>query len=210
MSNCDSSRSERTPAEYVPRILGSICGSYVDYGLAKDDDEFDDIIFARARALVDEGMHPAETLELKLAGRLEPFSENTDLRKAWAFIGCALCLEALQALEREEVNVAWTYVLDAMQASETFFHFVVAEPLSRSVRAQVAKRGAAARLANSPVQAAKYEAFPHWEDWQSGKTVHKSGAAFHRYIVKMFPVITDTKTVERWCKRWREESKKRD
>lgn len=61
---------------------------------------------------------------------------------------------------------------------------------------------AMARLAKDPKQAAKAEAFDRWKDWQGGKTLHKSGAAFHRYVCGQFPVITSTKTVERWCREW--------
>ena len=64
------------------------------------------------------------------------------------------------------------------------------------------QRGAAAKLARDPVQAAKLEAFKLWKDWQTGKTLHRSGAAFDRYVVDSLPTIKATKTVERWRSKW--------
>jgi len=63
-------------------------------------------------------------------------------------------------------------------------------------------RGAAVKLAKDPKQAARAHAFTLWKDWQAGKTLHKSGAAFHRYVLEKCPSIVDTKTVARWCKAW--------
>lgn len=68
---------------------------------------------------------------------------------------------------------------------------------------------AMAKQARDPKQIAKAAAFGLWTDWQSGKTRHKSGAAFHRYVCDQLPDITSTKTVERWCKEWHEASKKK-
>lgn len=67
---------------------------------------------------------------------------------------------------------------------------------------------ARARLAKDPVQAAKADAFKLWEAWQADQTLHKSGAAFDRYVVTRLTEITATKTVERW--RRMEWSKNRD
>jgi len=71
-----------------------------------------------------------------------------------------------------------------------------------------ARKAAMARVRNSPQAAAKNEAFKLWQDWQSGKTLHKSGAAFHRFVIEKLPAITSPKSVERWCRDWRDAAKK--
>jgi hypothetical protein len=77
----------------------------------------------------------------------------------------------------------------------------------RELRKEQARAGATAKIARDPKQAAKSAAFKLWQDWQTGKTLHKSSAAFHRHVLDKLPVITSTKTVERWCKEWREENR---
>lgn len=51
-------------------------------------------------------------------------------------------------------------------------------------------------------QAGRESAKKLWNDWQNGKTLHKSAAAFARYVVNSVPEIESTKTVERWCTAW--------
>ncbi|MEJ7746147.1 MAG: hypothetical protein WKF61_05220 [Luteimonas sp.] len=70
-----------------------------------------------------------------------------------------------------------------------------------------AKKAAAVKLSKDPKQAAKNEAFVLWQDWQSGHVLHKSGAAFARYVVERLP-IESTKTVERWMQTWKESAGK--
>lgn len=77
-----------------------------------------------------------------------------------------------------------------------------ARGMAKQMRTDQARAAAMAKLANDPVQAIKPIAHQLWLDWQSGKTVHKSAAAFYRYVVSQHPKITETKTVERWCKEW--------
>ena len=62
--------------------------------------------------------------------------------------------------------------------------------------------GAIAKLKNDPVQSKKPQARELWDDWQTGKTKHTSGAAFDRYVLEQISVIHDTKTVYRWRKEW--------
>jgi hypothetical protein len=77
------------------------------------------------------------------------------------------------------------------------------DKLHKDVIARFARAGALAKLKKDPVQAAKAKAFKLWQDWQSGKTLHKSGAAFDRHVVNTLQEITATKTVERWrTKEW--------
>jgi hypothetical protein len=83
------------------------------------------------------------------------------------------------------------------------------DTIQRLGRAEQGRAGASAKLANDAVQAAKVEAFKLWGDWQTGKTLHKSGAAFALHVVVTLPVIQNTKTVERWVTAWRNESKNR-
>lgn len=78
-----------------------------------------------------------------------------------------------------------------------------ARDMARQMRAEQARTGAIAKLANDPVQAAKPAAHKLWMDWQSGRTKHRSGAAFCRFVVEECPAITDPRTVERWCQEWR-------
>ncbi|MBN8737663.1 MAG: hypothetical protein J0H27_15530 [Xanthomonadales bacterium] len=65
---------------------------------------------------------------------------------------------------------------------------------------------AQAKLARDPKQAAKAKAFKLWQDWQTGRVRHKSGAAFARHVVDTLP-IESTKTVERWVTQWRKDAK---
>lgn len=69
---------------------------------------------------------------------------------------------------------------------------------------QQARKGIAAKLQNDPKQAARAEALQMWLDWQAGRAVHASGAAFARYVVER-TAIEDTGTVQRWMRKWRED-----
>ena len=64
------------------------------------------------------------------------------------------------------------------------------------------KRGAAAKLANDSKQIDKVKARELFEDWQAGRTIHASGAAFARHVVTSTS-IEDTNTVQRWMRQWR-------
>lgn len=72
-------------------------------------------------------------------------------------------------------------------------------------RAQTQERARAAvstKLANDPKQAAMRETFKLWQEWCAGRTIHRSAAAFARYIVGKFPVIQSPMTVQRWVTTW--------
>lgn len=64
------------------------------------------------------------------------------------------------------------------------------------------KRGAMLKLANDPKQADKAKARALFDDWQDGRTIHASGAAFARHVVDITS-IEDTNTVQRWIREWR-------
>ncbi|MET4570619.1 hypothetical protein [Rhodanobacter soli] len=79
---------------------------------------------------------------------------------------------------------------------------ILADPVTR------AYLNAGAKLARDPKQAAKAEAFKLWSDWQAGKTLHKSGAAFARFVCDKYPVLESPTTVERWARKWAVEKSK--
>lgn len=79
--------------------------------------------------------------------------------------------------------------------------------VEQKARKDVARNAAAAKLANDPKQAAKRDARRLWEDWQSGRTLHKSAAAFARYVVDTIPAIESEESVRRWGREWRKEPK---
>jgi hypothetical protein len=65
---------------------------------------------------------------------------------------------------------------------------------------------------NRPAILAKPKAKELWDDWQRGKTLHKSGAAFDRYVIDKFEEeITSTETVKRWrTKEWGPQARKEE
>ncbi|MEA9471147.1 hypothetical protein [Xanthomonas campestris] len=65
-----------------------------------------------------------------------------------------------------------------------------------------AKKAIAAKLRKDPKQAAKSQALKIWQDWQSGRAIHASGAAFARHVVET-TAIDDPNTVQRWIRQWR-------
>lgn len=67
-------------------------------------------------------------------------------------------------------------------------------------------RGAKAKLARDPKQAAKAQALKLWQDWKAGRTRYKSGAAFARFVTETLSAIESEKTVERWVTAWRKEA----
>lgn len=80
----------------------------------------------------------------------------------------------------------------------------------RAAASREGRRKAEMRLAKDPKQVAKKRAMQHWNDWQAGKVLHKSGAAFVRFILDKERDIKNGKTVERWVSEWRELPTKSD
>lgn len=86
-----------------------------------------------------------------------------------------------------------------MQAKVRSFDECIA---AKKALKQKAQMGARARLQSDPKQAAKVEALRMWTDWQAGKSIHASGAAFARKVVDL-TAIEDPNTVQRWIRQWR-------
>jgi hypothetical protein len=125
-----------------------------------------------------------------------------------ALLGLSLCAFADNNREGEWNN------LESRSINAAFGHglfegvmLATGDPaVAKLVRGRLAALGAVARLANDPKQAAMSEAKKLWRDWQTGKTTHKSGAAFARAVCNAFPIIENPKTVERWVTQWRKEA----
>lgn len=79
--------------------------------------------------------------------------------------------------------------------------------MEQKARKDVARNAASAKLAKDPKQAAKREVRKLWDDWQSGRTLHKSAAAFARHVVDSTPAIESEESVKRWEREWRKEAK---
>lgn len=79
--------------------------------------------------------------------------------------------------------------------------------VDKEIRSQFAKLGAAANLKRDPRQLAKREIRECWENWQAGRELHKSQAAFARAMCLRFDVITSPASVERWARCWSAERK---
>jgi hypothetical protein len=71
------------------------------------------------------------------------------------------------------------------------------------------QKGVKVKLANDPKQAAKADAFRMWQEWQAGRALYKSGAAFARHVVDSLP-LESTDTVERWVRVWRKAANRTD
>ena len=77
----------------------------------------------------------------------------------------------------------------------------------RAQTLEKAKAAVSSKLANDPKQAAMREAFKLWQAWCAGKSLHRSAAAFARHVVRQFPVIESTMTVQRWVTTWTRQAK---
>jgi hypothetical protein len=86
---------------------------------------------------------------------------------------------------------------------------IVAQALLKAMGLQrVITAGQGARgKANGKAGIAKAEAKRLWGDWQAGKMLHKSQAAFARYVVDNVPDLVSPKNVEAWCTTWGKELK---
>ncbi|WP_426271337.1 hypothetical protein ACN9MB_07425 [Dyella kyungheensis] len=218
-------RSDRTPVDYANQILSSISESLIDLGKFKSEDEFiKDLMNPVIKNFVEHGFGGEEIYrtivetgieELKgqivkvlaAKGEMPPDCPiEVDNRGFWGTIAVAYCIQVFHAHEHGDVTAAWTYAMDARFAADSLLSLRMDKAAVRFSKERTSKIAAYTRLAKDPVQAAKKEAFKLWSEWQSGETLHKSAAAFQRFVLEKFPVITSTKTVERWCVQW---SKKR-
>ncbi|MEO5811041.1 MAG: hypothetical protein ABIU96_02005 [Rhodanobacter sp.] len=106
-----------------------------------------------------------------------------------------------------ELHLCFREVIEnsCARAIQCLSEFVDEIPKVRAaVILQQAKRGAMQRIFNDRdgKQKAKAETFMLWKDWHSGKTLHKSGAAFARFARTQHPEIESPTTVERWVRKW--------
>lgn len=118
-----------------------------------------------------------------------------------------LCHAACRAALRSTDRLASTAADVAVQGHDVASALAAEmKPLADKMKAykDARRRGAAMKLANdrNGKQAAKNEAFKLWQDWQEGKTLHKSGAAFARFVCDKHPVLQSPSTVERWARKW--------
>lgn len=77
---------------------------------------------------------------------------------------------------------------------------------SKENAVETAKRGAAAKLAADPKQAAKAKIKVRWAEWQDGRlpsgVTYRTNADFARQMAAEFPVITDPNTISGWATAW--------
>lgn len=69
-------------------------------------------------------------------------------------------------------------------------------------RANTARSGAIAKLANDPKQAEKASVRECWEVWQKEPSRYKSKAAFSKDMLGKFESLESQRVIERWCKEW--------
>jgi hypothetical protein len=152
-----------------------------------------------------------DKIDIRIAG--EPLgSPEFAVTPTRLFAACALAEVYRATAWIDEGDGVSEAAYHAMQASEAISMaqmvagnapFAVQSVIKASFVAR-ARLGAAARLAKDTdgKQAAKSKAHKLWLDWQAGRTLHASAAAFHRHVCKELPAITSTKTVEHWCTQW--------
>ncbi len=79
----------------------------------------------------------------------------------------------------------------------------------QSLLSNNAKKGAEAKKANSPQQAAKLKVHRQWLDWQEGRCIYPSAARFASAMVTLHPALKNTKVIERWATQWLKDLKER-
>ena len=156
---------------------------------------------------------PAFGAELEdIAAFIELVNRNTlgsrinRLRRHAQFNTYADELHALtlqKGLGTKDIEGDWELRARVAEAEVAALYFD-AEYLPARTRGQTGKQGGDTKKANDSngKQAAKAGAFRMWKDWQTGKAVYASGAAFARHVVEQ-TVIEDPNTVQRWIRKWR-------
>lgn len=64
------------------------------------------------------------------------------------------------------------------------------------------RSGSRVKLNRDPKQAAKELIRRQWVEYQSGQAIYQSGAEFDRRMVAKYPLIKDTKTIQKWRGEW--------
>ncbi|WP_146033770.1 hypothetical protein [Alicycliphilus denitrificans] len=80
-------------------------------------------------------------------------------------------------------------------------------PLSASsvkaIRSEMAKAGAAGRIANDPKQSDKASVKECWELWQQDSSRYKGPTAFARDMRAKFENLESEEVIRRWCREWK-------
>jgi len=158
------------------------------------------------------------TGEEGMTGFLSVCGLPADTSERVLLLATALLLinDAVIALENKKESFAAHLLFQAGECITDvrlidFDAIVEPEKLKQAVENALSERGrkgAQAMLDKNLKQKAKLEARSLWEDWQSGKTLHKSKKAFCDYVVKTISIIEAVKTVERWDLDWKKERSK--
>lgn len=110
------------------------------------------------------------------------------------------------ASDRSKRSVALSFQLRTMKND--------AEALARGAQVAFAvlrdrpRQGAAARWRGDPKAKAKAECRIDYDDWQAGRSQHKSAAAFALWVVEKYPALESPKVVAGWVTAWRKEDRK--
>lgn len=156
---------------------------------------------------------PDEILELlaRAWARAEELTEEvTDLTgKLGGYKVYLMKLAGTLGFEDKQSEIFFNAAMScAANHDETVRLMFEAEIYSRAAaRKETAEKGAATKLARDPKQAAKLEARKLWESWRARPSLHKSAAAFARFVVDSIPAIEAEETVKRWEREWRKEAK---
>jgi len=71
-----------------------------------------------------------------------------------------------------------------------------------------ARRGAKAKLANDPKQAAKSIVKECWGEWQRKPSSYKGKSAFAKDMMTKFEALDNQAVITRWCGQWEKEAAK--
>jgi len=72
----------------------------------------------------------------------------------------------------------------------------------KAVLRAISKKGASAKYANDPKQAAKEIVKQQWKTWQSNPDDYKDKTDFARDMQAQFPILKSIVTITRWCVGW--------
>lgn len=164
-----------------------------------------------ARAVVEDSVIAIERNLFHLARDLEANIRKSDgpvpikVRKR---AGLELRLDSIRASVDGLLSAFYDVWSELESETDHVRHDAVAAKSELSAHIKARQRGAQAKLAKDPKQAAKVQAFQMWQEWRSGRVIHKSGAAFARHVVSKTE-IENPDSVERWLRQWRRENKGR-
>jgi hypothetical protein len=73
----------------------------------------------------------------------------------------------------------------------------------KAIRSEMAKAGAAGRIAKDPKQSAKTSVKECWELWQRDPERYKGPSAFARDMRSKFENLESDEVIRRWCREWK-------